>query len=430
MAEVRSSRGDRARVDSLTLQALAIEPIDARSLVDIGIIARDEGFRDRALAIFDSVITDGRCRQMALYEKAILFLHEGNHKAAIASILKAVEAEPNDARANLLAAKLLFSVGDFERGKNCIDALDPANMPTEIHAEMRVIIQLGDFLRSFSRDYVLNKCYQYELSNRWLDVNQVAETAAAALRDERGYSLIRCGDGEGAFLRISNTDETKFSHLYEFNRQNRAQVWFDGTIDIQSSGFSNAAFTLKEAILNADVVGLPYTGWLEHEYRILSPTGISSLANLLRLPLNSVPNFCTQQIHLELHSTKQIYNLMRSVHTIGLISCHSQLPEMLKSKFGFLDVDYHYIPGEKGHRHLIPESSIIGEHWPDGYERVMASLRRPLAGKLYIVAAGILGKLYCNQIKMSGGVAIDMGSIADGWVGSPTRPGLVSLQLG
>ncbi|MDY6885713.1 MAG: hypothetical protein SWL02_18320 [Pseudomonadota bacterium] len=42
-------------------------------------------------------------------------------------------------------------------------------------------------------------------------------------------------------------------------------------------------------------------------------------------------------------------------------------------------------------------------------------------GHVYLVGAGILGKVYCHQIKKSGGIALDVGSVPDVWVGKPSR---------
>lgn len=430
LEQLRAARSNKQLVRELIQQASEVRPIDPRSLVDIAIIARDEGLRSEAIELFDALIADGRCKRMALYEKSVLYMHEGEHRLALSHIRGVLNETPLDTRANLLAAKLCFALCDFLAGKKCLNSISYPMLSDQQRKEVRIVGQLGRFLQRYPKEFILTKCFLLETGSKWLDVNHVAEGVLNALNDRRGYSLVRCGDGEGAFISPSTYEEAEFPDLYDFNRENRAHVWFAGSIDINTTGFTNEAFRLEQALNTADVVGLPYRGWLEHEHKILSPTGISTLTNLLMLPLDCVPNFCTQQIHVELHRSKKIYDIMRSVNEIGLISCHAQLPEMLQAKFGFKNVDYHYIPGEKGHSHLVDGKAVVGEHWPDGYHRVVSALSRPLAGRLYIVAAGILGKLYCSHIKNNGGVAIDMGSIADGWVGSATRPGLTGLEIG
>ena len=45
----------------------------------------------------------------------------------------------------------------------------------------------------------------------------------------------------------------------------------------------------------------------------------------------------------------------------------------------------------------------------------------PYRGAPYLVGAGLMGKLICNQIRSAGGFAIDVGSIFDGWVQNNSR---------
>jgi len=42
-------------------------------------------------------------------------------------------------------------------------------------------------------------------------------------------------------------------------------------------------------------------------------------------------------------------------------------------------------------------------------------------GQLFLVAAGPLGKIYCQWVKERGGVALDFGSMADAWIGIDSR---------
>jgi hypothetical protein len=106
-----------------------------------------------------------------------------------------------------------------------------------------------------------------------------------------------------------------------------------------------------------------------------------------------------------------------------LISCHSGLPAKLKAAFGLKQIEYCQIPGEKQNEHILGSSAVAGQHFPERYEAVLRELSTPHCGKVFLVAAGILGKMYCDQIKIFGGVAIDVGSLADAWVGALTRPG-------
>ena len=61
----------------------------------------------------------------------------------------------------------------------------------------------------------------------------------------------------------------------------------------------------------------------------------------------------------------------------------------------------------------------------DRYREILRDLVVPEPGAIFLVAAGLLGKVYCARIHELGGIAIDIGSLADGWMGygRDTRPG-------
>jgi hypothetical protein len=43
---------------------------------------------------------------------------------------------------------------------------------------------------------------------------------------------------------------------------------------------------------------------------------------------------------------------------------------------------------------------------------------------IWLIAAGYLGKIYCDEVREAGGIALDVGSVVDGWCGKLTRPTL------
>jgi len=51
----------------------------------------------------------------------------------------------------------------------------------------------------------------------------------------------------------------------------------------------------------------------------------------------------------------------------------------------------------------------------------MTELVVPRPGAVFLVAGGLLGKLYCARVRQLGGIALDIGAIADAWMGYNTR---------
>jgi hypothetical protein len=60
-------------------------------------------------------------------------------------------------------------------------------------------------------------------------------------------------------------------------------------------------------------------------------------------------------------------------------------------------------------------------HFRGRFKEVCEELTVNYRGELFLVAAGFLGKFYCDLIKSRGGIAIDVGSIVDYWLGHDTR---------
>ena len=77
--------------------------------------------------------------------------------------------------------------------------------------------------------------------------------------------------------------------------------------------------------------------------------------------------------------------------------------------------------------HAVPEQAHLSHarrdtgHYPDRYRSLLAELENVRPGTLYLVAAGMLSKIYCDVVRGAGGVAVDIGSVADLWAGVRSR---------
>ena len=61
-------------------------------------------------------------------------------------------------------------------------------------------------------------------------------------------------------------------------------------------------------------------------------------------------------------------------------------------------------------------SQFLQEHLHRFLE-LRETLAVPFRGAVFVVGAGAPGKIYCQWIKERGGIALDIGSICDGWAG-------------
>jgi len=197
---------------------------------------------------------------------------------------------------------------------------------------------------------------------------------------------------------------------------------------------------IAEAVQNADIIGMPDLDrlkYIEHRIRVegergvyQDTRGISGSMNAVLYPailLNAAPPMRSPTItSCYCHSDLLPFydDLLKNVDNIGLISCYPSLPERLKSRWSLGHIDFFQIPDQASNSRAVGssfENLTKAGHYPERFRELMKSLRVTRAGQIFLISAGILGKIYCNRLKQLGAIAIDIGSVADVWMGQPVR---------
>jgi hypothetical protein len=242
----------------------------------------------------------------------------------------------------------------------------------------------------------------------WADLNaadpaglhSLSERLRQALRQGEPFSIVRLGDGEGVFL----AGERPCVGGATINGSLRdPRLTPEGHLpdDLHRALIKR----FLEAIEAADVVGVPdlsqcltgprhYPRVLTNLWRALSPPRQEALAPRL------LPGGC----HLHLFwLANGFYEAPPFTGVHGVIA--PRLPPGLAGRAAWQP-----IPGEHGHH--APDAGPA--HYPVVYDETLAWIARQAApGRLFLVGAGILGKIYCNAIRQRGGVAVDVGSVMD-----------------
>jgi hypothetical protein len=253
-----------------------------------------------------------------------------------------------------------------------------------------------------------------------VDAIRVASAIASAVREQRAFSLVRLGDGEGNLLPYR-------PYLAGYQTSDYAttqRVWWghdDATgHDLQAQ--------LRNAIGGADIVGIPDLFRLSSllAFDTLQGTGGRS-RNLRGLAAafdygetieGALITSC--HVHQALGHWGLWDILLPQLGSVSIITCHPQLTAALKAQYGLDVSSTHLIPPEHKHAGQFVETPA-GRHYPDVFESLREPLSRVPRGHVVLVAAGLLGKVYCDWIKVAGGIAIDVGSAADHWCGYTTR---------
>jgi hypothetical protein len=415
---------DRKELDRF-FSEMTTQRFSPAQLVELGVLSKQAGFPDLAEKVFLHALAADEKHAATLYELAVLYRLSNRKHDAIASLLKAKAAAPAHFHTRLLLAHMLYAVGAHDEAVEVCSSTTPKG-PAEAE-DLAVLQEFGDYLREFPADRARYMVEEVHRRFRYLNPPQVAATIRSAIESRRPFALVRLGDGEGIFARIGVEDEARYARLYANLRRGwYAGLYGDG-FDPAATGYAAIVETLMSVAGEADLVGVPYRSWVAHEYAISSIRGVPGLLNVhrhfLRHQHPSGPAICDQNIHTELHKQGLIEPILRMSRDIGLISCLSDLPERLKARFALDSVELFKIPGERYSKALRSEEALSGIHFPYVYWDIVQRLSRPHHGRVFLIAAGTLAKFYAAVIKRHGGIALDIGSLVDGWMRIASRPG-------
>jgi tetratricopeptide (TPR) repeat protein len=400
---------------------------DALQVARHGIELREAGELDAAEAIFADLVRKHPDKSFGWQEMGVLQAQRGDSDKALEFFNGAVNAEPHDL---LTRSHLVLHLVDMGRLTDAQHVLD--QHPISSDQVRRRILAMRDFAR-YLDDWPKMKGLPYpnhiEINLGFLDAAGVEERIFDAIHNELPFSLLRLGDGEGAWMNLGPNDETDYPHLYEYNRREMLRIWFGNDNLYDDAGFQNLRTGLMQAIERCDILGVPYSLRLNREYTLKSVRGVPSCLNILKYYVDNMASgpttCCSHDIHVELQDSGFFTRLFGSQAPLGTITCHAELPHKMAMEVSAKITQAYLIPEEKGFADILGANGISDAHFPNVFNRILSDLEaQSQKGMVWLVAAGYLGKLYCGAIREMGGIALDVGSLADGWCEKITRPPL------
>lgn len=271
------------------------------------------------------------------------------------------------------------------------------------------------------------------LSNAQSGQAYVQEIAAKADSGLPG-SYIRLGDADG------NTLFAKleiYRALAFYNLGKISQIYF-GNERLMIDHLEFFSTMVVEACENADGIGAPERAALEKSFSDYGPQfdvrgkcGFRGVYNYFgrEYDLARLAGATWTSTWVSRSLLPYFFQLLRDRPQVGFITCYDALASLMQKKCNIGRVIEHIIPMQASIAHQTKRrKGLHGDigHYPQIYERVLDSIAPPEPGTIYIVAAGILSKGYCTAIKQRGGIAIDVGSIADVWMNVKSRPGMTA----
>ncbi len=253
-------------------------------------------------------------------------------------------------------------------------------------------------------------------------------TVRERLRARTPFSFIRLGDGEANALQQASS----FAGQFEFDAAEREKVWWGRTLD--SEVRQDLAARVRQATLDADAIGFPAREWFLRDVRLdsgapLSATksgrGLLVVAETIARESRSggVAGKILTSAHMpqDLQRWEVYPELFDGVRQVVVVSCHPSLPDILRDRFGLNSTKHVLIAPGDSMREMEHRALTEDEVPPRSVEHALDTLGDSPNGQLVLVGAGYAGKIIVAEAKRRGGIALDLGSIFDHWLGLHTR---------
>lgn len=244
---------------------------------------------------------------------------------------------------------------------------------------------------------------------------RLVQAIEAGLAARQGFSLIRLGDAEGIVMDHDNP-------LVADQLSTWLQFWLGDQL-LPAGDLDVIRDQMAVAIRAADVLGLPR--WRQVRvvpHRRGNQSTVECLPGILG-DEGDRPMVVDSGVHNYLQWSGALARLMRRRDRVITLSSRD-VGQALQEAFEVRDVQWLAVTAEAA----FP-GAADGPHWPDGFLAMQQTIAtRVQPGDLVLVGAGVLGKIYCGWIKERGGVAVDIGSIFDGWAAVNSRPRLTGSE--
>ncbi|MDP8916155.1 MAG: hypothetical protein M3M95_02915, partial [Pseudomonadota bacterium] len=257
LAELRDAarRKDLPLLSDLLVRAEAEPALESFDLLVTGIEVKEAGCREAAQRLFNLLLQRDWPYAPGHYELAVLLRFWDRHQEAIHHAKHAVRFAPEDFRYRQLFAHMLHAVGAHPEAEAQLAQQKPRSADEQ--EQLEVLRDFGAYLHEHPRGRAHQLVQQVRDTYHWIGTEEVAARINAAMDEKRGFSLIRMGDGEGAFTKAGAADEAKYARLYDWMRRDWAAALFGKEFDPEGTGYTALVDTLADVSLRQDVVGVP-----------------------------------------------------------------------------------------------------------------------------------------------------------------------------
>lgn len=258
----------------------------------------------------------------------------------------------------------------------------------------------------------------------------ISHSIARALCEEKPYSVVRIGDGEGNLItcdEFMDTPDLSRNSAEEIVRKQQHQI------DLSSISLCNAGAAIRNSVLNCDILGA-LDNWTSKNSPddlemvmalfVLNPRGMSGKYRaryaLLNMAKSGRLNGKTiGPAHLYVNLLLHPDLLFENARSIICMTDKPRAVQTMQTRFPNRIFDF--VDLGKPAPGAAPKT-------PEFVDHTLAQLPQELSGVLCLVGAGPWAEIYCHELKKRGAVAVDFGSGFDVLAGQKTRPAHEALD--
>lgn len=235
------------------------------------------------------------------------------------------------------------------------------------------------------------------------------------LKDRRGFSLLRLGDGEGYFF-LNAGKEILFSSA---DAKNRERHWW-GT-EVEPELRNSIIEAGLKTVANADVLGIPTVYRFVRDSNGKSTTLLAGIQGRgLVSVLHGVSQFDSEgKIYADMELNRSMFGNKENLKKLAdaaerIVIINGAKEDVIREKLG--DIGELSVISIPTHNKTAHNDRFTSAPRPLAYvfEEIRAVVERSSGpGVLVLVGAGVAGKSFIDAAKRAGGVGLDVGSALD-----------------
>lgn len=244
-----------------------------------------------------------------------------------------------------------------------------------------------------------------------IDFDQFCQELFSVIDKPRPWMHARFGDGEGIVMGYP-----------EYTSNPKARKRWTKWIGANILDMQRFAKEIREAVKMCDIVGIPCKRHQTVNQDWRNVKLYMEKFNLLRKD----QKVCCMDCTIDLQRNDLFKELFENLQEVYCITCRD-VEQSIRDRFHIPEVNMFFLPPQ--HRPYKGKVMTTTPHFPARFVYLRNTIfEMDIKNKVFLVGAGGLGKIYCKWIKQKGGIALDIGSIFDGWAGLQTRSYLKNIK--